>query len=196
MSEMKIKDGSGKNKLAIVDSTQRLYTRSVSEDEWKEATINGDHYAVTSGAITLTSANLSAMLYFKNNEEEDLLIDRIVFNSDDSTGGTVDQFVFTMVKNPDGLGSGSGNDATIVNTNFASPKTLDIISEKGQEAATVTNGTTIAGWRIENPTRMRVVNVRLIMPKGSSIAFTVTPPASNTSMVAVVACNVHKIKTL
>lgn len=188
---MKIQDGSGGGYEMGVDSSNRALTRAITEGEAFEALGKGDHYAVTSGAITLTNTSANAMLYFQNDEDKDILIDRIIVNTDDSTGGTDDQFILTLYKNPDGLTSGAGTDVTQVNTNFGSSNTLNLISEKGAAGATVSGGAAVGTWRIENPTRHRVINVRLLLPKGSSIAIAYTPPASNTSMVAICAMNVH-----
>lgn len=191
---MIVEDGKGTGYSAQVDTTQRLRTRSVSEDPSIEATFNGDHYAITSGAIDLTSTSPSAMMYFINNEEFPLLIDRIILNSTDSVGGTVDEFFFALFSNCTGMTNGNGNEATQVNTNFSSNNTLNITSEKGAEGASLTGGTQVAGWRIENPTRMRIINVRWVFEKGAGIGVRITPPDSNTSMNTTVALNGHLVK--
>ena len=191
---MIIQDGTGNGHEAAVDDTNRLLTRCVTESGDIEATELGDHYALTSGAITLTSTSASAMLFFKNNENYPLYVDRVIINTDDSTGGTVDQFILTITYNPEGLSSGSGDSITQVNTNLGSNNTLDLTSEKGLEGASVTGGSVAGAWRIENPTRMRVIPIRWWMPKGSSVAISYTPPAGNTSMVAVCALNAHLVK--
>lgn len=190
---MKILDATGKGYGSKVDVTNRLSTRAVTEEGWVEAVIEGDHYALTSGVVTLTAATASAMMWIQNDGDAALLVDRIILNTDDSTGGTLDQFIFNIVKNATAMASGSGNPITQVNTNWGSNKTLTLSSEIGQEAATLTGGTVVAGWRIENPTRHRVMNVRFYIPKGTSVGFLITPPASNTSMAAVVAINAHKV---
>jgi hypothetical protein len=190
---MKIQDGTGKGYEAEIDSTNRLKTRAVIEDEWVEALSKGDHYAITSSPITLTAATASAMMWFRNDNDEDLLIDRVILNSADSTGGTVDVLVLQPVVNPTAMASGSGNDVTQVNTNLGSSKELTLTSEKGLEGASLTGGSVAAAWNIENPTNHRVLDVRFLVPKGSSIGFNIIPPASNTSMVVSVSVNAHKV---
>jgi hypothetical protein len=190
---MIIENGVGDCRPAKVDKTNKLLVRSVIEDGAFEAVMDGNHYAITSGAITLTGTVSNAMLYFKNNENFPLVIDRVIVNTGDSTGGTIDEFILTSTFNPNGLVSGGGVDVTQVNTNLGSSNSLSITSEKGADGATVDGGSTAGAWRIENPTRHRYIDVRWFLPKGSSVALSYTPPASNTSMVAVCAVNAHLV---
>ena len=80
-----------------------------------------------------------------------------------------------------------------MNTNFGSSKNLNLTSEIGAEGATVTGGDTIGAWSIENPTRTRIIETRWLLTKGDTIAFTCTPPASNTSMVISIGLNAHLV---
>lgn len=189
-----IKDGKGGGKFAEVDSTNKLATRSITTEEWKEALELGDHYGITSGQVTLTSACTSAVLFFTNNEDQTLIVDRLLINSDDSCGGSVDNLIVGFTKNGTSISCGSGNDPIQVNTNFGSSNTLCITGERGAEGATICGGSNFGALRIENPTRHRGVDVRFLIPKGSSLGIRITPPAGNTSMVVVFSINVHKLK--
>lgn len=192
--ELSITDGTGTGQEAKVDETNRLEVRAVTEDGAVEALAEGGHFAITSGEITLTSANSSAMMWFKNNEKYPMIIDRIILNSVDSTGGTEPKFKVIMYKNPTGMTGGTSVDVTQVNTNFGSNEVIDLLSEKGQEAATIDGGGIIGGWQIENPTYMKVINTRLLLPKGASIGWAIVPPASNTSLPVTLAVNAHIAK--
>ena len=191
-----IKDGTGSGYEAAVDKTNRLKSRSISEDAWVEAVQNGDHFAVTSGQVTLTTADESAMFYLKNDDSSDIVVDRVILNTQDSTGGTLDKFNLKINFGPSGMTSGSGNDLTQVNTNLGSSKTLTLTSEKGLEGASLDNGSVAGNWEIENPTYFRAISVRWYLPKGSSIGLSIVPPTGNTSMVATVALNVHRVSEI
>jgi hypothetical protein len=186
-----IEDGSGAGYRAKVDSTNKLNTRAVIEDSSIEAAINGEQFFVTSGGINLTSASASAVLYYKNEESYPLLMDRIVFGAGVSTGGTTNSCTIAIKVNADGLSSSAGT-LTAVNSNFGSAKTLTVTnSEKGAEAATVTNGTT--GPTFFFPDKLTsVFESRVILEPGNSVAISVTPPASNTSLLVAATINVHK----
>jgi hypothetical protein len=185
--------GGGASAKAKVDSlTNRLWTRAISEPEAVEAAIEGDQFIITSGAVTLTSASASAVFYYQNDESVNLIMSRIVFSAGVSTSGTTNVCNVAAKINPTGLGSGSGSDLSIINSNFGSSKTLTATnSEIGAEAATVTGGS--AGPSFFFPDKLTsTFDTFVILEPGSSIAFTVTPPASNSSLLVSVAINAHK----
>ena len=62
-----ILDGTGKGYEAKVDSDYRLTVSSVSRDLSSESARIGENYNINTGAITLTTANESAVAYIKNN---------------------------------------------------------------------------------------------------------------------------------
>ena len=185
-------DGTGTGKRTKVDSTNHLAVRSITEAESLEGAIDGNQYIVTSGGMALTSATASAVLYFENNEEFPLILNRIIFGAAVSTGGTTNVCAVSVTVNPTGLGSGSGNPAVGINSNFGSSNTLTLTSsEIGQEAATVTGGS--AGPTFFFPDKLTsTFPSEIVLPKGSSIAISVTPPASNSSLVVAASINVHK----
>ena len=188
-----IEDGSGSGFSAQVDSTNKLEVRSTTQAANVEASINGDGYFVTSGAINLTSASASAMLWFQNADEFDYLIDRLIFGAGVSTGGTTNMCVVAAKINATGIGSGSGNPLTAINTNFGSKNQPTLTSsEIGAEAATITGGT--PGPTFFFPDKITsTIDTRIILPKGTALAFTVTPPASNSGMLAAVTLNISKV---
>jgi hypothetical protein len=69
-----------------------------------------------------------------------------------------------------------------INRNFGSSKTLNATMYKGAEANTFTDGTKIVESIINTPKREALFIGDIVIPKGSSIGFNITPPASNTSM--------------
>jgi hypothetical protein len=192
MSEQ-LKDGTGTNIRAKVDDTNRLFTRAVSEQPSHEAVIEADHYIVTSTPITLTNDSKSSVIYFKNNEAKDLFIDRLLVTSKDSTGGTEDYFFFSGTRNPTGIASGTGTSATQVNSNFGSTNVLSSTSEVGQQGASTTGGDPIYGAYLKDAT-LHLIETRLLLQTGNSVAFEITPPAGNTSFLVTVAINCHLVK--
>jgi len=132
------------------------------------------------------------MLFFKNDGGSDIFVDRVIVQTDDSTGGTEDKFILTVRFNPTAMTSGSGNDIGQVNTNLGSSNTLDLISEKGADGATL-DGSVAGSWRLDNPQRFKIITVRWLLPKGSSLGISYTPPAGNTSMLAICAVNAYII---
>ena len=123
-------------------------------------------------------------------------MDRILFTAGVSTGGTTNVCQVSATISPTGLGSGSGNPVLVVNANLGSSKTLETSSsEIGAEAATITGGS--SGPTFQFPDKATsIFESRVTMPPGTGLAFSVTPPASNTSLVCFLGINCHKRQAL
>ena len=76
MSEQ-IKDGSGTGNLARINANNRLYSNAVTIDENLQATKIGNSYNINTGAITLTDAARTPIIYLQNNENQPLHISAI-----------------------------------------------------------------------------------------------------------------------
>jgi hypothetical protein len=174
-----IKDGTGQAHNAKVDSTNRLLVEAVTESEQLEAAAKGNSYQIGSGNINLTSANASAVLYFKNNEDMDVILTAVNITSTKQTGATGGVFLATVYKNATGLSAGT--DLNAVNSNFGSNQLLDSTITGGQEAATVIGGIAIGGFYIQEAEFFNT-EIAWVIPKGSSVSLTITPAASNTSL--------------
>ena len=185
---MRIEDSTGSGRGAKVDSNQRLLVEAVTESEQLESAVRGEAFQVGSGKVTLTSANESAVLYFKNNEKKDLIITAINITSSKQTGSSAG--VFTAVIYKSGTGLSAGTSASASNNNFGSNKTLDIDITQGQEAATVTDGVASGAFFIQEAEFFNT-DVAWILPKGSTVAVGVQPGASNSSMTITITVEAH-----
>lgn len=188
-----IKDGAGTGYLARVDDTNRLFTRAVAESPAHEAVLSGDHYLFSSGVVNLTSTSKSSVIYFQNNETQDLFIDRIILTSDHSVDGVHDHCIFSGTKNPTGMTGGIGSEVVLVNANFGTTNLLSNTSERGQEAATTDGGSPIFSAYFPNGDTT-FIEQRLLLQTGNSIAFEITPPIGNTSFDVAVGVNCHLVK--
>jgi len=188
MSEQ-ILDGTGTGKKAKVDENNRLHTFSIVEDLSIEAAKNGRNYNINTGAISLTSANESAVMYLKNNEDFDFAIEDIIVILGTSTGGTGDLTV-EIVKNPTTgtIVSGASVADVISNRNFGSSRELTADVYKGAEGNTITNGSAFADTTRSSAGTVIHFDADVeILPKGTSIGVNITPQPSNTSMSVKVA---------
>ena len=185
---MKIEDAGGSGRGARVDADKRLLVSAVNETEQLEAAIRGEAFQIGSGKVTLTSASESAVLYLKNNEKKDLVITAVNVTSSKQTGSS--DGVFTAVVYKSGTGLSAGTSASAVNNNFGSNKLLDVDITQGQEAATVTNGTAIGAFYIQEAEFFNT-DLAWILPKGSTVALSILPGASNSSMTVTVTLEAH-----
>jgi hypothetical protein len=187
-----IQDGTGSSNKVKVSNSNKLFVESVNRSEREEEALLGEAYNISTGFITLTSANQSSLLFFKNNEDLDLVISEFLIAVRNSTAGTTNHIRVDIVKNPTSMGSGSGTDLNINNVNFGSSNTINSDNEIGQEGSTLNGGTIYLPLvvPIENLTT-EVAST--ILPKGSSIGVNIIPPTSNTSLDVSIDIKLHKL---
>jgi hypothetical protein len=168
-----------------VDSNGRGHTQTVTETEATHATEVGDGYNINTGTIGLTSTTASGVLYFKNNETKDVIIDAIAIGIG-SAGTTTDSAEIKLIKNPTTgtLISSPTNVDMNQNRNHSSSNTLaDSLAYKGAEGNTVTDGTEEALFYQSAGGRL-YASIGLVIGKGNSIAITVdTQTTSGTTNV-------------
>jgi hypothetical protein len=182
MSDTMILDGTGNGIRAKVSQEKRLFVSGEDFTGSLIATLSGFTFSFASGAITLTSANTSALLYVKNNYDIGLIIESVRFQAFDSTGGAGGIPTWTLLKNPTaGTIISGGTAASPSNANFGSNNTVDVTLMRGAEGLTFTDGVVhanIFGDKI--PGRVTIENAEFCVPRGSSVGLRVTPPAGNT----------------
>lgn len=165
---MKIEDGTGKGTSLKIDANNRAHTQTISETESLHSTELGDAYNINSGNIALTGDG--TLLYLKNNEDKDLVIEALAFGND-GLGTHSSNPRYTIVRNP--TAGDLISDATAVsmnaNRNFGSNKTVTADTYKGKTSGTVTGGNDIA--ILEGTSDGRdYFTINFVLPKGSSIA--------------------------
>ena len=179
-----IYDGAGTGKQARVDNKNRLDVHSSFYPEERDENLEGNAYNLNTGELTLTSANESAVMYFKNNESFDYVVVGIAVGLGPSTGGdSSDIPIIKIIRNP--TAGTVVSDATAVdinsNRNFGSTNTLTAYVYKGGEGKTLTDGSDHLLFYQKSDGRL-FATIEEVLPKGASIGVKVTPQTSNTSM--------------
>jgi hypothetical protein len=167
---MKIQDGTGTGNEVKVDTNKRMHVQSTTESESLHSAEIGDAYNISSGQISFTGDG--TLIYIKNNEDQDLIIEAIALGNDG--GGTYTSSLrpsITVIKNP--TAGDLLTDATAVdfnvNRNFGSSKTLTADAYKGKQGGTVTGGNSLGIFQTSTAGR-DFFTIDMILPKGSSIA--------------------------
>ena len=185
---MIIEDGKGTGYKARIDSDNRVHAHSVSATEELEAVKTGDAYNINTGPITFSAAG--TLLYIKNNEDNDLVLDSLAFGA--GSGTTSDIGELTLELNP--TGGDLISDATAVdmnvNRNVGSSKTLTALVYKGKSGGTSTGATDAALFYHGTSSRL-FASVNFIVPKGSSVAITYDPKLSSGTIKAYCAIICH-----
>ena len=187
-----IQDGTGSSKKVKVSDSNRLFVESVTRSEREEEALLGEAYIVGSGFVELTTTGTSAVLYFKNNEDEDLVITRFLIGVKKSSGGTENFVTGIIYKNPTSMVSGTTNSLILNNVNFGSSNTLNIDSEIGQTGALLAGGSAYLAT-VAPTENLTAEDASTIIPKGSSIGVFITPPPGNTSIEVSIGINLHKL---
>lgn len=167
---MRIEDGTGAGYTAKVDGNKRVHTQSTTETESLHSAEIGDAYNVSSGDISFTADG--TLLYIKNLEDQDLIVEAIALGNDG--GGTYTSSLrpsIEIVRNP--TAGDLITDATAVdynvNRNFGSSKTLTSNSYKGKSGGTITGGANLGKFQTSTAGR-DFFAINMVLPKGSSIA--------------------------
>lgn len=178
--EFEIRDGKGSGRRLSINRLNRAETESVTFDREDDAIQRGLGYQITSGPVTFTAGTTaSGVLYFKNKEDVDCVLDRVVLMIGTSVAGTVTgDWTHRIVRNPTGgtLISGA-TPAGISNSNHGSNNVLN----GGDCIYSGTEGTTITGGA-GAPLPVQQTNNRIVfpvgrrIPKGSSFAVEITAP--------------------
>lgn len=180
-----IQDGAGKGYSAKVDSSQRLHVDSVTFGRSEIEVELGNGYNINTGVLNLTTAGKSAVLYFKNNEVDPIVITNLFYLIGNSTGGSGDVLI-TVLRNPTTgtiVSDATNAEMAGVNRNFGSSQTLSANIYKGGEGKTFTNGDKIIETILNQSPRREILSVGdIVLPQGTSIGFDITPAAGNTSL--------------
>ncbi len=188
-----IKNGSNGN-VAMVNSNKQLNTFGVNRTVSEQSTQDERSYNINTGLITLTTAGESGILYYKHNEVDSFDISTILIILGPSTGGSAaDTTHVRIYKNPTAGTLVSGASAVDINSNrnFSSSETLiNSLAYKGTTGSTITDGSSHIETLISPGGRVPL-EISETLSKGNSIAVSIEPNDSNTSMKIMVALVGH-----
>lgn len=182
-------DGTGSGTFAKVDSTNRLETHSVTLTERVEAVQNGVGFEIGAPPTDFTVATETAIIFIRNDGNTSLVISRWEFSGAESTGGTSDVTLLKLYQGVTNITNSSPGGA--VNSLFGSSIPLDATISLGNGSTSAVTGGTTFGAAFVKHVGQSIFNGPWVLPQGQSIALTVTPPASNTSMLFGVRVLVH-----
>lgn len=182
-----IQDGAGNKFKLKITNLNRALVQAVTISEEDSAITRGEGYQIASGPISFTSATPTGILYVKNNDDRDFVLDRCVLILGSAIGSSADQdWAFQVLRNPT-AGTTVTNElaAGVSNSNHGSPNLPDADTFKGLEGYTLTDGTG-ATQPIKQSIDRIILPLGRRLPKGTSIGFKITPPTGVTSAKALV----------
>lgn len=179
-----IKDGTGTGNAVRIDSSNRLHTNSVTVAANQNAVDSGKGFNINTGTISLTSANKSAVLYFKNTGTVSLHIHKLFYLVGNTTGGSGD-ILITVLRNPTAgtIVSGATNVEMNSNRNYGSAAVLTADAYTGAEGTTFTDGTkSVESIFNASPFRAALDIGSIQLQPGNSIGIDFTPSAGTTAL--------------
>ena len=182
-----IQDGTGTKVKLKVTSANRALVQSVIITEEDDAITRGEGYQIASGTVSFTGATNTGVLYIKNNDDRDFVLDRAVLILGSAVGAASDQdWTFTVLRNPTaGTTITNQLNAGISNSNHGSANTPKVDAYRGLEGDTITNGGG-AAQPIKQSIDRIILPLGRRLPKGTTIGFTIIPPVGTTSTKALV----------
>lgn len=178
-----IRDGRGRGFLAGVNSENELNVRASSVEQRLVSSTHGKYFEATTGKITLTDANDTAMIFLQNTDATgcSIVIDRIFYDFFTSTGGTGIDGTLTYYINPTANTSAAAISPT--NTNFGSTTAAEGVFYGGTTAIDAfTDGAVWWTAYITDKQSIELEEGRIVIPNGSSFGIKIAPPTGNTSM--------------
>lgn len=187
MAEM-ITDGTGGGFSAKVSKENNLHIFGATQTEDQSATEDGESYNLNTGFVTITAT--TAMVYLKNNEDEDIKVDAVAAGV--KTGTFTDTGFFAIVRNPTAgtMITAANNVDMNQNRNFGSSQTLsNSLALKGASGETFTDGDDVA-FLLQGSGRL-FAGINFVIPKGNSIGVRYEPDLASGSVDVYVALVVH-----
>jgi len=178
--EVSIKNGDG-GCVAKVDSQNRLHTQAFTVSSLLESGLEGKAYNLTTGIFEITNDTENAMLYIKNDEDDDIIIQGVFIDIGLSTDGS-GSGIFTYILNPTtGTLISDANAVSPVNRRIGDSKLLASTTYVASALSkTITDGT-----EIEVPIGQSLnyfAEPLFVIPKGAALAVTYTGPTGNTTI--------------
>ena len=142
MSEMRLKDGTGRDYTAKVDGDGRLHTRASSVTLEEQRSLDGFGFNFNTGMMSMSDGSENALAYFKYTGSKTYHLTALAVGIGDLSGTISNPVFITLVENPT---SGTIIDNAvvgdiIVNRNFAAPNIIEGSFYKGVDGYTITDG--------------------------------------------------------
>lgn len=189
---MFIEGGDNPGNRVHVDDEGKIQARAVSISEQSSKSLIGETYNINTSTITLTSDAQTPLFTIKNvSEEKPMVITRFFVTFLSSTGGTgsLEACVESGVSGGTLLAEPV---SALMNFNFGSSNVPGAELRLGATGLTATGGLTALEFLFTGDNQRHLIAFdAIILPRGASATFSLTPPAGNTSMIVEAGANIY-----
>lgn len=175
-----------------VDDEGKIQARAISISEQSSKSLVGDTYNINTSLVTLTNDTKTPLFTIKNvSEEKPMVITRFFVTFLASTGGT-GKIEASVERGVDGGTILDEAPADLMNFNFGSSRTPGAILNIGATGLTATGGTTSLEFLFTGDNQRHLIAFdAIVLPRGASATFFLTPPAGNTSIIVESGANIY-----
>ena len=183
-------DGTGSGNSAKVDKNKSLHTYTVSQTETQQGTDKGNSWNISTGNVTISGA--SGLLYLRNDEDVDFIIDSIAVGLGAGTVSDIPEITLIKGVSTGTLVSAADVAPIVQNRNFGSSKILKSTTHvyKGVDGSTITNGSDVALFYQGASSRL-FASVDFDLTRGTSAAIKIDPKLSSGTIKCYVAIIGH-----
>jgi len=175
-----------------VNTRNQLEVAASSEPQGVVEALLGGAFLATTGTVSLTGSGYSHIIYIKNNEEVQWVID-VLSGTFGATFGIGDLLMQFTINPTGGTLITAGTDFTPANLNFGSSKKLTGDFKIGSTGSTVSGGTSAAPALIPEGVTLREFPGRpIVLAPGSSFSMGIKPGADNISMNVQIQVPIHR----
>ena len=185
-----IKDGKGRGYLAGVNSDNQLLTRATAIEQRLVSAIDGNYFEATTGVVTLTDAAELDILYIKYTGTKALIIDRVFYDTWASTAGVANTGILKYYHTITSVTGGTA--ATVTNTNFLTPNSLDATATK---STAFTGGSVWWTGLLTAGGSVALEEGRIVLLPNASFGISVQAPTSNSSMNVNINVGMYELNT-
>jgi len=148
---------------------------SISQPELQHAVVNQRGFSINTGNVTITTS--SALLYFKNDEDNPFIIDKLIVGI--GSGSSSDIGEITLVRNPTAGSLIDSASAVSIsqNMNFTGSSAFKgtTLTYKGEDTSTLTDGNDIQILYQDLASNVVYSDVNFRLPKGTAVGVKVNP---------------------
>lgn len=174
-----IEDGTGTGNRAKVENN-RLHTEALTLGNFESAVLNGNAYNVNTELLSITTDTEHAILYLKNNEDNDIVIESWFIGTDVGTNGANLGIIKAYFEPTGGTIISGGTTTTCVNRKGGDSKTAQVDCLKGGQGFTATGVGTPVLYQTQPATSRVFGNIKLALESGKSIVITYDPNGAET----------------
>lgn len=169
-----IEDGTGTGDRARVKDS-RLYTNALTLGNFENSVLEGNAYNINTEFLSITTDAEHALLYLKNDENTDIVIESWFIATDIGSNGSSYGTVKAYFDPVGGTIVSGGTPINTVNRKGGDSKLAKVTSLKGGEGFTFTGTTDAVLYQTQSAGSRAFGNIKLALEPGKSIVICYKP---------------------